>query len=97
MSSLYVLVMARLDRSRLHAQRHDGIDDVRVVLLQRLNSLLPRYARLSHDQLDVLRFNASIVHLLPVIFLLFFLAINAFDSLVFFVMFMAGMRVRTLV
>lgn len=54
----------------LDAESHDGVDDIVVVLLERLDSLLPRYVGLRHDELNVLVLDALGVHLLAVVLLL---------------------------
>lgn len=54
----------------LNAESHDGVDDIVVVLLERLDGLLPRYVGLRHDELNVLVLDALGVHLLAVILLL---------------------------
>lgn len=56
--------------SWLDAQSHDRVDDVVVILLERLDGLLPRYVGLRHDELNVLVLDALGVHLLTVILLL---------------------------
>lgn len=63
------------------------------MLLQSLDSLLPRHARLSHNQFDILRLNACIIHLNAIIFLLFFLRVGAFDGFAFFCMVVASMGI----
>lgn len=66
----------------LYAQCHDTVDNVVVVLLERLDSLLPADAGLSHDELNVLRLKTSIVNLLAIVlFLLGLLTSIAFDCL----------------
>lgn len=57
----------------LHAQCHDRVDNVVVVLLQSLDSLFPRHTRLLHHKLNVLALQTSLIDLLAIIlFLLFF-------------------------
>lgn len=56
-------------RVRLDAEGHNGVDDIVVVLLERLDGLLPRNVGLRHDKLDVLVLDALGVHLLAVILL----------------------------
>lgn len=63
---------ARVSAS-LYAESHDGVDNVVVILLERLDGLLPRDASLLHDQLDVLGLEAGLVDLLAVILLLLLL------------------------
>lgn len=82
--------------STLSAQRHDGIDDIIVILLQRLDRLLPRNARLRHDQLDILGLEPGIIHLLALILVVVLLAVAGVDRLAFAVlvrMVVAGVRV----
>ena len=53
-----------------------------IILLQRLDRLLPRHARLRHHQLDVLGLHARLVDLLIlVVVLLFFLGVARVDGL----------------
>lgn len=54
----------------LYAQCHDTVDDVVVILLERLDGLLSAYAGLGHDKLNILSLETSVVNLLPVILLL---------------------------
>lgn len=63
--SSYALIQAGL-----RAERHDGVDNVVVVLLQRLDSLLPAHRGLGHDELNVLGLETSLVDLLTVVLLL---------------------------
>lgn len=68
----------------LDTESHDRVDNVVVVLLERLDSLLPRYVGLRHDELDVLVLDALGVHLLAVILLLLgglLLGVTTLDSL----------------
>lgn len=68
----------------LDTESHDRVDNVVVVLLERLDSLLPRYVGLRHDELDILVLNALGVHLLAVILLLLgglLLGVTTLDSL----------------
>lgn len=53
----------------LDAESHDRVDDIVVVLLECLDSLLPRYVGLGHDEFDVLVLNALGVHFLAVVLL----------------------------
>lgn len=57
----------------LDTERHDGIDNVIVVLLQCLDSLFAADVGLGHDELDILVLDALGVDLLVVILLLFLL------------------------
>jgi hypothetical protein len=52
------------------AQRHYGVDDVVVVLLERLDGLCARHAGLLHHELDVLVLEPILVHLLVVVVVL---------------------------
>lgn len=62
-----------------NTQSHDGIDDVVVVLLERLDRLFPRHVRLVHHEFDILRLQTRVVDLLVVIFLLLgFLVLGRF-------------------
>lgn len=66
----------------LHAQRHNGVDYIIVVLLQRLDSLLPRHGRLLHDELDVLALKSLFVNLLSIIIvILVLLGVAAINGL----------------
>ena len=55
----------------LYTQCHNGVDNVVVIFLQSFDSLLPGYARLLHDEFNVLAFQISFVDLLIVILFLF--------------------------
>ena len=80
--------------SNSYAERHNGVDDVVVVLLQRLDGLLAAHARLLHHQLDVLALQTRVVDLLAIVFLfLRRLGIGRFDSLVLLAVVMASVRV----
>lgn len=72
-SLLPVKLLRRRPRRRtvLYAQRHDTVHNIVVVLLERLHRLLSAHARLSHDQLDVLRLQASVIDLLSIVLLFF--------------------------
>ena len=67
-------------RYSLHTQRHDRVDDVIVILLQRLDRLLPTHARLRHHEFDILTLQTGIVHLLIVVFVFFRLLGVRFDG-----------------
>jgi hypothetical protein len=54
----------------LSAKSHDRVDNVVVVLFQSLDGLLPRNARLCHDQFDVLTLKPILVNVLPIIVVL---------------------------
>lgn len=60
-------------RERSGAERHDRVDNVIVILLERLDGLLPADAGLGLDELNVLGLEARLVDLLAVVLLLFFL------------------------
>ena len=66
--------------AKLYTQGHDTVHDIIVVLLERLDRLLPAHTSLRHDELDVLAFQTSLIDLLTVIFLLFG-GLLVFDSL----------------
>ena len=66
----------------LYAKRHDAVDDVVVVLLESLDGFLPAHICLSHNELDILRLQTSVVYLLSVVFFFFgSLGSVTFDSL----------------
>jgi len=52
---------------RLHTQCHDRVDYVVVILLQRLDCLLPRDGCLLHDQLNVLALQVILIDLLVIL------------------------------
>lgn len=62
--------------ANLYAEGHDGVDNVVVVLLERLDGLLPRDAGLLHDQLNVLGLETGLVDLLAIVLLLFLLLLG---------------------
>lgn len=67
---------------RSYTQGHDRVDNIVIVLLESLDSLVPRHRRLSHNQLNVLGLQTAIVNLLPIIlFLLLLLLLGALDGL----------------
>lgn len=67
---------------RLYAQSHDTVNNIVVILLKRLDCLLPADVRLSHHEFDVLRFKSCIVNLLPiVVFVVSLLLFTTLDSL----------------
>ena len=75
----------------LYTERHDRVDNVVVVLLQCLDSLLPADGCLGHDKLDILCLEASVVNLLAVILLfLLLLGLAALDSLALVAVVVAG-------
>lgn len=65
----------------LRTQRHDGVDNVVVVLLQCLDSLLPADTGLSHDKLNVLGLEASLVNLLAIVLFFFLLGVTSVNGL----------------
>jgi hypothetical protein len=66
----------------LHAQRHDRVDYIIVILLQRLDGLLPRHRRLLHDELNILALKTLLVNLLSIIIvILVLLGVAAVDGL----------------
>lgn len=64
-----------LSRKKLDTQCHDGVDDIVVVLLEGLDSLVAADAGLGHDELNVLVLDALGVNLLAVILLLLLLGV----------------------
>lgn len=74
----------------LYAQSHDGIDNIVVVLLECLDSLLPTHACLCHDQLNVLGLETSVIDLLAIILFLFLLSVARIDSLALVRVIVAG-------
>ena len=56
-----------------YTQCHDGVDNIIVVVFERLDGLLSRHAGLRHDKLNVLGLETRVVDLLAVIFLLLLL------------------------
>jgi hypothetical protein len=60
----------------LYAECHDRVHNIIVVLPQRLDGLLAGNAGLSHDQLDVLSLETSLVNRLTIILLLFLLGLG---------------------
>lgn len=65
----------------LNAQSHNGIDYVIVILLQCLDSLVPRDTGLGHDQLDILVLQTSSIDLLSIVLVLILLVIASVNSL----------------
>lgn len=59
-----------------YAECHDRIDDIVVVLPEGLDGLLAGDVGLSHDQINVLGLEASLINLLAIILLLFLLALG---------------------
>lgn len=62
-------------RGSLYAQRHDGVYDVVVVLLEGLDGLLPGDTSLLHDKLNVLALETGVINLLVIVLLLFLLLV----------------------
>lgn len=60
----------RLQTSCSPAQRHNRIDNIIAILLQRLNRLLPRHTRLRHHQINILTLQPAIIHLLVIVIVL---------------------------
>jgi len=56
--------------SHLYAESHDGVDNIIVILLERLDRLLPADASLSHDEFDVLGLESRVVDLFAVVLFL---------------------------
>lgn len=59
-----------------YAERHNGVDDIIVVSFQSLDSLLSGDVGLSHDELNVLSFQARVVNFLAVVFLFLLLVLD---------------------
>lgn len=77
-------------RSSLYAQRHDGVDNVVIVLLECLDGLLPADGCLSHDELNVLGLESSVIDLLAVILLLVLLGLLGLNGLALVTVVVAG-------
>lgn len=58
---------------QLYAESHDRVNDIVIVLPQRLNSLLTGNASLGHNEINILSLEASLIDLLAIILLLFLL------------------------
>jgi len=82
-------------RSILRAKRHDGVDDIVVVLLERLNRLLPAHARLRHHELNVLGLESRLVDLFAVVLFLVLLLGTGVDGLALVAVVVAGVGVGT--
>lgn len=69
----------------LHAQRHDRVDYIVVVLFQRLDSLLSRRRGLLHDELNVPAFQAVLVNhfivVVVVVIVVILLGVTSVDGL----------------
>jgi hypothetical protein len=59
-----------------YAERHDRVDDIVVILLECLDSLLPGHIGLSHDELNVLGLQTRVVNLLAVVLILVLLSLG---------------------
>jgi len=55
----------------LYTQRHDRVDYIVPVLLESFYSFLSGHRSLSHDKLDVLAFEATVIHFFIVVIVLF--------------------------
>lgn len=69
-------VYASTHTQTLHAQCHDRIDNVIVILLQGLDSLLPRDRGLRHDQFNVLGLHTGVINFLTIILVLLFVFLS---------------------
>jgi hypothetical protein len=65
--------MSKMTRLHLDAQSHDGVDNIIVILLESLDGLLSADRGLSHDELNVLGLETSLINLLTIINLLLIL------------------------
>lgn len=70
----------------LYAQRHDGVDDIVIILLQCFDSLLSADIRLCHDQFNVLCLKASIINFFSIILFLFYFLGITLDRLALVIM-----------
>ena len=68
-------------KTTLYAQSHDRVDYVIVVLLQCLDSLVPRDAGLGHDQLDIFVLQTGGIDLFGIVLILILLALASLNSL----------------
>jgi len=73
--------MQRAFSGALHAQRHDRVDYIIVILLQCLDGLLPRHRSLLHNELDILALEALLIDLLVIVVFLLLLGIAGVNSL----------------
>jgi hypothetical protein len=78
--------------SCLDAECHDGVDNVVVVVLECLDSLLARHTGLGHDKFDVLGLQAGIVDffVIVIVFLLSLLVFNLLALSVLIVVIVTG-------
>ena len=65
-----------LSGSTSYAERHDRVHDIIVVLPEGLDGLLPGHVGLSHDQVNVLGLEATLVNLLAILFLIVLLGLG---------------------
>lgn len=68
--------LTRIGIQSSYAERHDGVDNIVVVLPQSLDGLLAGDVSLGHNQVNVLGLEAALVNLLAVILLLFLLGLG---------------------
>lgn len=59
-----------------YTESHDRVDNIIVILPQRLDGLLARDIGLGHNQINVLGLKAALVNLLTVVLLLFLLGLD---------------------
>jgi len=57
---------------QLYTQRHNRIDYIIPIILQRLNSLLPRHTSLRHHQLNILLLEPRIINFFAVVVIVVF-------------------------
>ena len=77
----YVQVMHSVILLFSYAECHDTVNNIVVVLLQRLDSLLSADTSLSHNQLNILSLKACIINFFAIVFFLLGRFLVAFDSL----------------
>ena len=65
----------------LYAQCHDRVDNIVVVLLQSLDSLVARNTGLGHNQLDILVLKTGSINLLLILLFLLLLGLSTLNSL----------------
>lgn len=65
-----------LSGSTSYAERHDRVHDIIVVLPEGLDGLLPGHVGLSHDQVNVLGLEATLVNRLAIILLIVLLGLG---------------------
>lgn len=71
---------SKLQRA-LYAQCHDRVDNIVVILLQCLDSLLSRDGCLLHDQLDILALQVGLINFFAIVFILILLVIVMLNGL----------------